>query len=143
MKSKVKTKPMLVHQQANRENIQSLSDRIIPIHIGTQTNLQIEKLLLDITNRLVNEFRPENIFLFGSHAWGTPHKDSDLDLLVIVTNSNASSSKRSSIAYRCLRDIPYPIDILVKTRKEIEKYAQIPMSLEHQILHKGKCLYGK
>ncbi|MFN6067601.1 MAG: hypothetical protein ACK45T_10610, partial [Pseudanabaena sp.] len=70
MKSKVKTKSMVVQQQYSHENITPLSDRTIPFHIGTQTNLQIEQLLLDITNRLVNEFRPENIFLFGSHAWG-------------------------------------------------------------------------
>ncbi len=143
MKPKVETKSMVVQQLYSHENITPLSDRTIPFHIGTQTNLQIEQLLLDITNRLVNEFRPENIFLFGSHAWGNPHKDSDLDLLVIVTDSDLSSTKRSSVAYRCLRNIPYPLDILVKTRKEIEKFAQIPISLEHQILHKGRCLYGQ
>jgi predicted nucleotidyltransferase len=142
MKSKAKAKPMVVQQQSSQEKITPLCDRIIPIQVGTQTNLQTEQLLSDIINRLVNEFRPENIFLFGSHVWGTPHKDSDLDLLVIITDSNYSPSKRSSIAYRCLRDIPYPLDILVKTRKEIEKFAQIPISLEHQILNKGRCLYG-
>jgi predicted nucleotidyltransferase len=142
MKSKVKTKSMVVQQQYSQEEIIPLRDRTIPLQVETQTNLQIEQLLSDITNRLVNEFRPENIFLFGSHVWGNPHKDSDLDLLVIITDSNLSSSKRSSIAYRCLRNIPYPLDILVKTRKEIEKFAQIPISLEYQILHRGRCLYG-
>jgi uncharacterized protein len=133
---------MVVQQQDSQEKITPLCDRIICAPVGTQINLQIEPLLLDITNRLVKEFSPENIFLFGSHIWGTPHRDSDLDLLVIVTESNLSSSKRSSIAYRCLRDIFYPLDILVKTRKEIERFAQVPISLEHQILTKGRCLYG-
>lgn len=104
---------------------------------------QVNRLILDVTNRLVQEFNPEKIFLFGSHVWGTPNADSDLDLLVIVSSSNLSSSKRSTIAYRCLRDIPYPLDILVKTRQEVEKFAQVPQSLEHQILFKGKCLYGQ
>lgn len=134
---------MVVQQQYSQEKTTPLSDLTIPIQVENQINLQIEQLLLDITNRLIKEFRPESIFLFGSHAWGTPHKDSDLDLLVIVTDSNITSSKRSSIAYRCLREIPYPLDILVKTRKEIEKFAQVPMSLEYQILHKGKSLYGQ
>jgi uncharacterized protein len=102
-----------------------------------------DQLILEITNRLVQEFKPENIFLFGSHAWGTPHADSDLDILIIVSTSDLSPSKRSTLAYRCLRDIPYPLDILVKTRKEIEKYAQVPLSLEHQILMNGRCLYGQ
>lgn len=102
----------------------------------------IQSLLLDITDRLVQQFNPEQIFLFGSYVWGTPHPDSDLDLLVILSSSEVPSSKRSSIAYRCLRDIPYPLDILVKTRAEVEKFSQVPQSLEHQILLKGRCLYG-
>lgn len=103
----------------------------------------IEQLIVDTTDRLVKEFNPENIYLFGSHVWGTPNADSDLDLLVIVSSSDISASKRSSLAYRCLRDIPYPLDILVKTRKEVEKFSQVSLSLEHQILTQGKCLYGR
>ena len=80
--------------------------------------------------------------LFGSHVWGNPHSDSDLDLLIIVPKSDFSPTKRASIAYRCLRDIPYPLDILVKTRKEIERFVQVPVSLEHQIISRGKRLYG-
>ena len=41
-------------------------------------------ILREITRRLVAEFQPEQVILFGSHAWGTPHQDSDVDLLVIV-----------------------------------------------------------
>jgi uncharacterized protein len=103
----------------------------------------IEQLILEIIDRLVEEFNPENIYLFGSHVWGIPHADSDLDFLVIVSSSDISASKRSSIAYGCLRDIPYPLDILVKTRKEVEKFSQVSLSLEHQILIQGKCLYGR
>ncbi len=102
----------------------------------------VDRVILDITDRLVKEFNPENIFLFGSHVWGTPNADSDLDLLVILSSSNISSNKRSTLAYRCLRDIPYPLDILVKTREEVEKFSQVPQSLEHHILLKGRCLYG-
>jgi uncharacterized protein len=103
----------------------------------------IERLIVDVTSRLVQEFNPETIFLFGSHLWGAPSEDSDLDLLVIVSNSEISSRKRSTLAYRCLRDVQYPLDILVKTREEIEKFSQVPQSLEHQILHRGKRLYER
>ena len=103
---------------------------------------QIDRLLSIITYRLVQEFNPENIFLFGSHVWGTPHVNSDLDLLVIISYSNFSPAKRASIAYKCLRDIPYPLDILVKTRREIDKFAQVRLSLEHKILSEGECIYG-
>jgi uncharacterized protein len=102
----------------------------------------IAELLPQITDRLVQLFDPETVLLFGSHAWGTPHANSDLDLLVIVSASDLSSSKRSTLAYRHLRDMPYPLDILVRTRQEIAKFSQVVSSLEYKILSKGKCLYG-
>jgi predicted nucleotidyltransferase len=101
-----------------------------------------KETLKEITQRLVKEFSPERIFLFGSYAWGSPHKDSDLDLLVIVGTSEVSPAKRAARAYRCLRDIPYPLDIIVKTRHEIERFSQVPVSLEHKVLHQGTLLYG-
>ncbi len=105
----------------------------------------LDYVLEEITKRLVREFDPECIFLFGSHVWGNPGKDSDLDLFVIVRYvrySDFSPAKRSSLAYRCLRDIPHPLDILIKTRKEVERFSEVPASLEYKILQQGKLLYG-
>jgi DNA polymerase sigma len=113
------------------------------------TNPQIDRLLSTIVERLTEQsienkldLIPEKIYLFGSHTWGTPHQDSDLDLLIIIDNSNLSPAKRASLFYRCLRNINYPLDILVRTHQEIAKFANMPMSLEHQILSKGKLIYG-
>ncbi len=102
----------------------------------------LNHIIEEITNRLVRDFDPERIFLFGSHVWGNPNQDSDLDLLMVVQNSEHSPAKRASLAYRCLQDIPYPIDILVKTRKEVERYSDISTALEYKILTQGKLLYG-
>ena len=134
---------MLVPQtQAKVETIPKPDEHLDKKYTFISVNYQITQLLSIICDRLIQEFAPEKIFLFGSHVWGTPNTDSDFDLLVIVSHSDLSPAKRSSIAYRCLRDIPYPLDILVKTHQEIEKFAQVPMSLEHKILFKGKCIYG-
>ena len=102
----------------------------------------LNQIIEEITTRLVRDFDPECIFLFGSHVWGNPHQDSDLDVLMIVRQSEHSPAKRASLAYRCLRDIPYPLDILVKTRQEVERYADISTALEYKILTQGKLLYG-
>jgi len=42
------------------------------------------EVLEDLIRRLATELQPDQIILFGSHAWGVPHEDSDIDLLVIV-----------------------------------------------------------
>ncbi len=100
-------------------------------------------IIEDITKRLVTEFDPEKIFLFGSYVWGTPTEDSDLDLLVIVEHSDLSPAKRASHGYRCLRNISYPLDILVKTKKEMAQYSNVPVALESKILKQGQLLYGR
>src|SRR5262245_1517573 len=99
-------------------------------------------LLEEIVRRLVVEFQPEQIILFGSHAWGTPDEDSDLDLLVIVAESDLRPIQRDVRAERWRRGLLVPTDILVKTRAEFEKYSHVRASLESSILEKGRILYG-
>jgi len=97
----------------------------------------------EVVNRLVNEFHPETIYLFGSHAWGTPEAESDMDLLVIVKTSRQKPIQRAARAQRSLRGVKAPIDVLVKTRREFERYISVKASLEAQITREGKLLYGR
>ncbi|MGI8687298.1 MAG: nucleotidyltransferase domain-containing protein [Thermomicrobiales bacterium] len=100
-------------------------------------------LLAEVTRRLVDEFHPEQIILFGSHAWGTPTDDSDIDLLVIVPESNEKPHQRAVRAYRTLpKDRIVPTDILVKTRAEFDRYRHLSAALECQISEQGRVLYG-
>lgn len=105
-------------------------------------NPQIDALLPEMIRRLVAEFQPHQIYLFGSHAWGQPHEDSDVDLLVIVTESNQSPLERGLAARRCLRDLRVPKDILVQTQAEVDWASRVYASLESEILEKGVRLYG-
>jgi predicted nucleotidyltransferase len=100
------------------------------------------ELLQEIVERLVEEFHPERIILFGSHAWGTPSPDSDVDLLVVVPASSQTATERATRAHRALRGIGVPKDILVRTHEEIERYRVVPASLEAEILERGRPLYG-
>ena len=97
----------------------------------------------EVVRRLVDEFHPESIYLFGSHAWGKPSADSDLDLLVIVSQSHQKPIQRAVRAQRSLRGVKAPIDVLVKTRKEFDHYSSVKASLEAQISREGKLLYGR
>ena len=100
------------------------------------------ELLAEITRRLVAEFQPGQIILFGSHAWGDPSKDSDLDFLVIVSESKESPTERSGRGHRAMGEIPAALDILVKTRAEVERFRHVHASLTAEILERGKILYG-
>ena len=97
----------------------------------------------DVIRRLVDEFNPEAIYLFGSHAWGKPNSGSDMDLLVIVSRSRQKPIQRAVRAQRSLRGVKAPVDVLVKTRKEFERYSSVKASLEAQITREGKLLYGR
>jgi len=101
------------------------------------------ELLTEITRRLVAEFQPEEVILFGSHAWGTPNQDSDVDLLVIVSQSDEKPIQRAVRAQNCMDRLLVPADILVKTRPEIERYRHVRASLERKMLEQGKVLYGR
>ncbi len=99
-------------------------------------------LLGTVTDRLVAEFQPEQIWLFGSYAWGTPREDSDLDLLVVVSRSDDPPVRRAQRAHRCLSGLGLAKDVLVKTRAELERFSRVPASLEAEILAHGRCIYG-
>ena len=107
------------------------------------TTESVQKKIQEITDRIVREFEPEKIILFGSHAWGQPDKNSDVDIMVIVRDGDLSPTKRSVLAHRCLRGLNIPKDIIVKTHAEIEKYRNVHESLECEVLEHGKVLWVK
>lgn len=101
-----------------------------------------DNLLETVTQRLVAEFQPEQVWLYGSHAWGNPHEDSDVDLLVVVPHSDETPIRRSQRAHRCLRGLRMPKDVLVETRQEVDRVKGLKTSLENSILSRGRRLYG-
>jgi len=101
-----------------------------------------QDLLDKAVDRLKAEFQPEEIYLFGSHAWGTPNQDSDIDLMVIVPQSNERPIRRDQRAQRCLGRLPISADVLVRTRGEVNRVRDVHGSLTHDVLCKGRKLYG-
>lgn len=105
-------------------------------------NAAYEDLLETATQRLVAEFQPEEIYLFGSHAWGTPDQDSDIDLMVIVPQSDERPIRRDQRAQRCLGRLLVSADVLVRTRHEVNRVRELQGSLTHEVLHRGRKVYG-
>lgn len=99
-------------------------------------------MLNELTCRLAKEFQPEQVWLFGSHAWGQPDDGSDIDLLVVVPDSDETPVRRAQRAHRCLSGLDVATDIIVKTRAEFERFRNVRASLEAQIQRRGRLIYG-
>ncbi len=98
------------------------------------------KLLDTAVQRIVDALQPEVVYLYGSHAYGQPGDDSDVDLLVVVSDSSLPAHRRAVPAYRALRGLFLPAEVKVVTRDEFEHRAQWLSSVERAVKQKGKVL---
>jgi uncharacterized protein len=96
----------------------------------------------EAVQRIVNGYAPEQILLFGSYAYGTPTEDSDLDLLVVKETTDAPRLRDRTVK-NMLQNLRIPVDVLVYTPLELDKWKTVKSSFEYQILTHGTLLYGK
>src|SRR5260370_22584660 len=89
---------------------------------------------------VAERFDPDRIILFGSHAYGTPHADSDVDLLVVMPARNElDQAVKIAIAVPA----PFPCDLIVRKPQEWQWRIEEGESFSTEILKKGKVLYEK
>ena len=101
-----------------------------------------EALLQEIANRIVEAFHPEKVVLFGSRAAGSPHADSDVDLLVIM-ETGGSPIQRAVAVKRVARPRFVAMDVLVKTPEEVAAQLRRGNFMLRQILEDGRVLYER
>src|SRR3954449_5651811 len=88
--------------------------------------------------QVAEQFRPEKIILFGSYAYGTPHEDSDVDLLVIMPARNQLDQV---VQIRRALPAPFPLDLIVRTPKNLEWRLEERESFHTEIVTRGKVLH--
>ncbi|MHC6202754.1 nucleotidyltransferase domain-containing protein [Breznakiellaceae bacterium SP9] len=105
------------------------------------SNIQAE--LAKLTELITQAIPVEQIFLFGSYAYGKPHKDSDLDLYVVLRDDyplrdiDAGLQIRFAIA----RKKSMPVDIVAKKKRDfISRLDDI--TLERIVNRDGIRIYG-
>lgn len=96
----------------------------------------------EIVDRIVKNYDPDKIILFGSYAQGTATERSDVDFL-IVKDTPLDPFKRGQEIRRFLRGMLVPMDILVYTNDEIKKWRDIKFSFIHTVLTTGRLLYER
>mgnify|MGYP001567577349 FL=1 len=104
---------------------------------------EAEKKIGEISDKIIREYHPEKIILFGSWAWGESHEDSDIDLLVVMESDRPRIERqREMCAFFSRREIA--LDILVYTPNELEESINKHRNLFlEDIVYNGKMLYTK
>jgi uncharacterized protein len=101
----------------------------------TSVRSQIKKL----AEQIAREFHPDKIILFGSHAYGRPEPDSDVDLLVIMRFRGRPV--RQAIAILNRLNVLTPVDLLVRTPEQVQERLALGDQLMREILERGKVMY--
>jgi len=102
-----------------------------------------KEIIEEVKKRLVEVYDPIAIYVFGSYAWGCPNEDSDLDLLIVVDESDEKSYKRPVAGHRALRGLDLSKDIIVKTKKEFEQASDNITTLMYKIKNDGELVYAR
>jgi len=85
----------------------------------------------------------EKIFLFGSYAYGTPHKGSDYDFYVVLKDGMENPLLVLQRIYEYMCDTNYvPVDVLANYKSRFERRSAQP-TIERTIAKKGVVLYER
>ena len=99
-------------------------------------------LIRKVIQQIVEAVHPTRIVLFGSHAYGRPGEDSDIDFLVVMPSKKRPVERAAEVS-QSLHFYPFPMDIIVRTPQEIHRRLQIGDPFYKEIMGRGKILYER
>src|SRR5213592_5139986 len=105
-----------------------------PVHSYWGANIPM-RVIRRYAKQVAEQFQPDKIILFGSYAYGTPHEDSDVDLLVVMPARN-QHNQAVRILWRLAA--PFPLDLMVRTPKEMTWRLAEGESFTTMIVFQGK-----
>lgn len=101
-------------------------------------NENIKKI---IREKIYSEINPKQVILFGSYAYGTATKDSDIDLMIVEQNIVGSKVKEAVRIKRILNEVDMSKDILVVSEEEFEFYKTEAGSVIRDAYERGEVLW--
>lgn len=107
-----------------------------------QTTVSGITIIDDMVERIVREFNPEKIILFGSHARGDASQWSDVDLLVVMPDGT-DRRKSAAAVRRVLADLLVSKDIVVTTPDEIRRQGDLVGTVLRPALREGRVLFER
>lgn len=98
-------------------------------------------ILAEITKRLMRSIEPEKVYLFGSYAADTADKYSDIDLLAVIADTQQPAREIARRGRASLRSLMFPVDLIVCTKSQMQKWADVKCTLIYTVIRKGKLIY--
>jgi len=97
----------------------------------------------ELKELIINAIPVEQIYLFGSYAYGTPHKDSDLDLYVVLKDDAETRELDAVIKIQSvIREVrTKPVDIIANKKSKYLWLTTGP-TMERKIAREGIKIYG-
>ena len=94
----------------------------------------------EVAARLLEAMQADEVWLFGSRARCDAKAESDMDLLVVVPESQEARHDRSRRARLLVADFAEPMDIAVVTRDEWRRQAGVVNTLPYVAMHEGRLV---
>jgi predicted nucleotidyltransferase len=96
------------------------------------------RVIRSFARAVAERFQPNRIILFGSHAYGTPHADSDVDILVVMPTRNQLDQ---AVKIHLTLLPPFPLDLIVRTPNTMKWRLEKGDSFLREIVARGKVMY--
>ena len=106
----------------------------------------INKTMIEcVKNKLIETYKPLEIYLFGSYAWGSPNEESDLDLLVVVDDYRDADNRHKMLVagHLALSSFRLSKDIFLFNKEEFSEKSNDVTTLCYKIKHQGIRIYAK
>ena len=104
--------------------------------------MSVTTVITEMVDRIVREFNPEKIILFGSQARGDAREYSDVDLLVVMPDG--TDRRETAVAILdLLGDLPVAKDVIVTTPDEVSRRGHIVGTVLRPALREGSVLYER
>jgi predicted nucleotidyltransferase len=93
----------------------------------------------ELAGRIIREFHPERIILFGSSALEKTTEDSDVDLLIIMPTAGSGLRKAAEIMNKLSPRVP--VDLIVRDPEDVRRRLEANDYFLKEVIEKGQVLY--
>lgn len=101
-----------------------------------------QSLIDEVRKRLVKTYKPREIYIFGSYAWGTPNRDSDLDLLIVIDHYQKDLHSLLVEGHKVLIDLDLSKDIIIYTKEEFDRFSKDRLRFCYKVKNEGQQIYA-